>query len=75
MRFFENLITKYNTAVYLAKMCPNLRIFGNLIKGYLKVNLFRRNQIRLVEIFVTLTCNAKCDFCSNGLFAEGGRYE
>jgi MoaA/NifB/PqqE/SkfB family radical SAM enzyme len=39
------------------------------MKGFCKVNFFKQDQIRFVEIFVTLACNARCDFCSNGLYS------
>lgn len=40
------------------------------LRGYIRVNFFKKDQIRFVEIFVTLACNARCDFCSNDLFTE-----
>lgn len=68
--FLKNLVTKYHTVMFTLKFIPNLRAFLRFVKGYIKVNLFKKDQIRFVEIFVTLACNARCDFCSNNLFTD-----
>lgn len=68
--FLKNLSTKYHTILFTLKFIPNFRSFMRFVRCYLRVNLLKKNQIRFVEIFVTLACNARCDFCSNGLFTE-----
>src|SRR3989344_2173864 len=68
--FFNNLATKYHTFIFTLYFIPNFRVFFRLLRGYLRVNILRKHQIRLVEIFVTLDCNARCHFCSNGLFTK-----
>ena len=70
LSFFDNLITKYYTALFVLKLIPNFKIFKRFVRGYFRVNFLKKEQIRFVEIFVTLACNAKCDFCSNGLFTK-----
>jgi len=66
----ENFLTKCRAIIYVMKMIPNFKVFLRFFRGYLRVNLLGKDQIRFVEIFVTLACNARCDFCSNGLFTE-----
>ena len=68
--FFKNLSTKYHTIIFTLKFIPSFKAFMRFVRCYLRVNLLKKNQIRFVEIFVTLACNARCDFCSNGLFTE-----
>lgn len=68
--FFKNFVTKYHTFIFTLHFIPNFRVFLRLLRGYLRVNILGKDQIRLVEIFVTLDCNARCHFCSNGLFTK-----
>lgn len=68
--FWENLKIKFHTFIFVIKFIPNWRVFWRFVKGYLRVNLFKKDQIRFVEIFVTLACNGRCPFCSNGKFTE-----
>ena len=68
--FFKNLATKYHTVLFTLKFIPSFRSFLKFVRCYIKVNLFKKDQIRFVEIFVTLACNARCDFCSNDLFTN-----
>ncbi len=68
--FKDNLRIKAIAIIYILKMIPSFKVFWRFVKGYIKVNFFGKDQIRFVEIFVTLACNANCDFCSNGLFTN-----
>jgi MoaA/NifB/PqqE/SkfB family radical SAM enzyme len=68
--FRENLVIKIKTVLLMLRLIPNARVFLRLVRGYLRVNLLGREQLRFVELFVTLACNARCEFCSNGLFTE-----
>ena len=68
--FVENLKIKFHTFIFILKFIPNWRVFWRFVKGYIKVNVFKKDQIRFVEIFVTLACNGRCSFCSNGKFSE-----
>ena len=60
--FFKNLSTKYHTIIFTLKFIPSFKAFMRFVRCYLRVNLLKKNQIRFVEIFVTLACNARCDF-------------
>jgi len=68
--FWENFKIKFHTFIFVLKFIPNWRVFWRFVKGYIRVNVFKKEQIRFVEIFVTLACNGRCPFCSNGKFTE-----
>ncbi len=68
--FWKNLIIKYHTLIFAIKFIPNWRVFWRFVKGYIRVNVFKKEQIRFVEIFVTLACNGRCPFCSNAKFSN-----
>ncbi len=68
--FWRNLKVKHHTFLFAIKFIPNWRVFWRFVRGYLKVNVFKKDQIRFVEIFVTLACNGRCPFCSNGKFSN-----
>lgn len=67
---WKNLIIKYHTFIFAIKFIPNWRVFWRFVKGYIRVNVFKKEQIRFVEIFVTLACNGRCPFCSNAKFSN-----
>ena len=69
-QMLKDLRTIYNTTKLFFSFLNNPRTVWRAGKGFINVNLLGRDQIRFVEIFVTLACNAKCDFCSNGLFTS-----
>jgi MoaA/NifB/PqqE/SkfB family radical SAM enzyme len=71
--YLSNLITKYNTIIYILNFIPNFKTLLRFVRCYIKVNLLKRNQLRFVELFVTLACNARCDFCSNGLYTRNDK--
>lgn len=52
----------------------NRRVYWKLIKGYIRTNLLKRDQIRFVEIMLTYACNARCGFCScKALLEKSGK--
>jgi len=66
----NNIISKYNTAKFMLRFLKDRKLLFRLLRGYCRVNYLRKNQLRFVELFVTMACNAKCDFCSNGLYTS-----
>lgn len=72
-RAWERLKTIVQTTRCVLGLVPNARVLFRLVRGFLRVNFLRRDQIRFVEMFVTLACNARCGFCSNGRFTETTR--
>ena len=69
-RFLKNLAIKIKTITYVLKLIPNFKSLLRFVRGYFRVNVLKKDQIRFVEIFVTLACNANCKFCSNTLFTN-----
>lgn len=54
----------YRNLAYMNFLKHNKRVYWKLIKGYIKVNFLKQEQIRFVEIMLTYGCNASCSFCS-----------
>lgn len=68
--YLQTMRTQFNTARLALRYGTHWRYVLRMVRGYLRVNLLRQEQLRFVEIFVTLACNARCEFCSNGLFTS-----
>ncbi len=69
-RWVQNLVAKLTTARYVLGLTRDPRVLLRLVRGFCRVNFLRRDQLRFVEVLVTLACNAQCWFCSNRNFSN-----
>lgn len=69
----DDLITTWNTARAAWGLIPDVAAFLRFLRGFLRVRLLGREQLRFVEIFTTLSCNARCAFCSTAGFTDRDR--
>ena len=69
-RWAQTLVAKFTTARYVLGVTRNPRVLLRLVRGFCRVNFLGRDQLRFVEVLVTLACNAQCWFCSNRNFSN-----
>jgi len=64
----------YKNLYYMNFLWNSKRVYWKLIKGYVKTNFLKKDQIRFVEIMPSYACNARCEICScKALKTKGGK--
>ena len=68
MSVIRTFKTQLGACRTVLRMSPNWPAFARMARGYLRVNLLRKQQLRFVELIITQACNGRCRICSNSLY-------